>query len=240
MTIPSNSLIKIDQSRQQTLLRRIFSLHFSRPCRTYLIRATNMSAEPLTTLEQLRQSNNWDLDKFATDDLDATVQMIHLCALRNDLNEGDEAGEPPTSHWTMCLQHSPASCVMLDMAPGYGSDGRRGKVETTYVPQRRAVHRRDAAAVLVQALSPRHRRARPPHHQREGEGPVHLLPRMGRVPGSGCLSSCGTWKRTGWSRQGRPPPPWKRCTAHYWINPEGSEPRVMREGTFRGEQVPSM
>lgn len=78
-------------------------------------------------------SSNWDLDNFDTSSLPATVSTIHLCALRNDLNEGDEAGELPTNHWTMCLQLSPQSSVMLDMAPGYGSDGLRGKVETSSI-----------------------------------------------------------------------------------------------------------
>ena len=37
---------------------------------------------------------NWDLDQFKPADWNAKVEAIHLCALRNDLSEGDEAGEP--------------------------------------------------------------------------------------------------------------------------------------------------
>lgn len=67
------------------------------------------------SVEQLQKNNNWDLDKLESNDLSSMVEAIHLCALRNDFNEGDEVGEPPTNHWTMCLQHTITSCVMLDM-----------------------------------------------------------------------------------------------------------------------------
>ena len=89
-----------------------------------------MEIEATSIIEQIQVSHNCDTEKFKGKDLDATV-VVHLCALRNELNEGDENGEPPTNHWTMCLQVSSASHVMLDMAPGYGSDGLRGKIEMT-------------------------------------------------------------------------------------------------------------
>lgn len=79
--------------------------------------------------------NKWDVDGFDPLKISATVEDIHLCALRNDLNEGDELGNPPTNHWVVCLQTSPTSSVILDMAPGYGSDGLRGKIEVAALNQ---------------------------------------------------------------------------------------------------------
>lgn len=82
-------------------------------------------------IHRIPRFNNWDLDNLAADNFTGTIDDIHLCALRNELNEGDEAGEPPTNHWAMCLQTTPLSSVMLGIVPGYGSDGLRGKIETS-------------------------------------------------------------------------------------------------------------
>ncbi|GAB1318412.1 hypothetical protein MFIFM68171_08622 [Madurella fahalii] len=189
-----------------------------------------MSAEALAVLERLQQSNNWDVDNLKSGDLDAAAQMIHLCTLRNDFNEGDEAGEPPTNHWTICLQHSPTTCVMLDMVPGYGSDGLRGKIETTSIGDKpytdETLHaftykpsRNVTVADVVQIIN------------EKGRDRFNLSPEW-----EGCrfwLSVVmGDFEDVEVVDKG------SAMTAlealrQYWMNPEGSEPRVMREGVFR-------
>lgn len=47
----------------------------------------------------------------------------------NAENAGDEAGNPPTNHWTAFLQRAGGGSVSLDMTPGYCSDRLRGKIE---------------------------------------------------------------------------------------------------------------
>ncbi|KAK7955654.1 uncharacterized protein PG986_004876 [Apiospora aurea] len=72
---------------------------------------------------------NWDLEASG-DALRGVVEEVHICALRNEFNEGED-DQPPTNHWVVCLQTSPKSSIMLDMAPGYGEDGLRGKILVT-------------------------------------------------------------------------------------------------------------
>lgn len=72
---------------------------------------------------------NWDQDHFNTRDLDKIVVRIHVCAYVNESNAGDEEGNQPTNHWAIFLELADQNSVRLDMAPGYGSDGLRGKIE---------------------------------------------------------------------------------------------------------------
>ena len=74
-------------------------------------------------------NNNWDTDDFDLAHLTLPVIAVHICAYINRENEGDEDGNPPTNHWAAFLQFSDSSSVRLDMTAGYGSDGRRGKIE---------------------------------------------------------------------------------------------------------------
>ncbi|KAL2016110.1 hypothetical protein VTK56DRAFT_4254 [Thermocarpiscus australiensis] len=189
-----------------------------------------VSAESPNTLEWLRQHSNWDIDNLKSDDLNATVQVIHLCALRNDFNEGDEAGEPPTNHWTICLQCSSTSCVMLDMVPGYGSNGLRGKIETTSISDSpytdetlRLLSYKPTRAVTV-------------------AGVIQIINETGRdeFNFSPEWEGCRFWlsvvmkdlEDDGLVEEGSAATA-MRALRRYWINPEGSEPRVMREGVFR-------
>ncbi|KAM0333377.1 hypothetical protein ACHAQA_002038 [Verticillium albo-atrum] len=176
-------------------------------------------------------NNNWDPDGLELEHVGTAVQQIHLCALRNNLNEGDEAGEPPTNHWTLCLQLSPGSSVMLDMAPGYGSDGLRGKIEISslgehpYTDETLRLFSFDPArnikvADVVRLIDDRGRDAF--NFSPEWEGCRHWLSiivadleDVGYVP-KGSSATATT------------------ALLQYWRNPEGSEPRVMRDGMFRG------
>lgn len=191
--------------------------------------ATALSAEASAVLEQLQQSDNWDVDNLQGSDLDAIVNAIHLCALRNDFNEGDEAGEPPTNHWTLCLGHSQTSCVMLDMAPGYGSDGRRGKIETTSIRGRwytdetlRVFSYRPPRQVTVAEVvrSIRGKERDEYNFYPEWEGCRFWLSVVMRDFEDNLVDQGAATTAMEALRQ-------------YWINPEGSEPRPMREGVFR-------
>ncbi|KAI1113632.1 hypothetical protein F5Y14DRAFT_206515 [Nemania sp. NC0429] len=80
---------------------------------------------------------NWDTDKLNRSDLPSKVVSIHLVAYPNSNNEGDEKLLlPPTNHWCLFLElidssSGDSSSVRFDMAPGYGSDGLRGKIEVS-------------------------------------------------------------------------------------------------------------
>src|SRR4051812_24778656 len=75
---------------------------------------------------------NWDTDNFSDAHLPKTILCIHACAYRNDVNQGDELGNPPTNHWVFSLALPEQKSIRLDMMPGYGSDGLRGKLEITH------------------------------------------------------------------------------------------------------------
>ncbi|KAI9758726.1 MAG: hypothetical protein M4579_002901 [Chaenotheca gracillima] len=87
-------------------------------------------------------SNNFDTDTLDFGHLSQTVFKIYISGYKNAQNVGDDDGNPPTNHWAAFLQLSEASSVRLDMAPGYGSDGLRGKIELAskeYVSTRNAI-----------------------------------------------------------------------------------------------------
>ncbi|KAJ5630035.1 hypothetical protein N7528_003692 [Penicillium herquei] len=79
---------------------------------------------------------NYDTDDFNSADLDSSVASIHIKALTNEENAGDEDGNPPTNHWIISLEpiETSSARVMLDMSPGYGSDGQRGKIHLSSNP----------------------------------------------------------------------------------------------------------
>ncbi|GAB1318413.1 hypothetical protein MFIFM68171_08623 [Madurella fahalii] len=72
---------------------------------------------------------NWESDNLDVNDLGKRVVALHLVAYINENNEGDEEGLPPTNHWCCFLEVPEHKSVRLDMVPGYGSDGLRGKIE---------------------------------------------------------------------------------------------------------------
>lgn len=74
-------------------------------------------------------SANFDLDSFDSAHLSCVVHTVHLVAYQNEGNTGDEKGNPPTIHWAVFLQHSDTASVRVDMTPGYGSNGLKGKIE---------------------------------------------------------------------------------------------------------------
>lgn len=70
-------------------------------------------ADPKDNAQPRREYSvdNFDLDNFDATAAQADLQAIHLCCLLNELNEGDEAGQPPTNHWVLCLQTSETSSL---------------------------------------------------------------------------------------------------------------------------------
>lgn len=174
-------------------------------------------------------TENWDLDDFTPDNLTASVELIHLCALRNELNEGDEAGEPPTNHWTTCLQITKSSSVMLDMAPGYGSDGLRGKIAATSLGEPytdetlkafsfkpvKAITVGDVFRLIMDKGRDRF------NFSPEWEGCRFWMGVVIEDLEDAAIVQAGSAVMA------------KEALLKYWRNPEGSEFRVLREGTFR-------
>ncbi|KID96047.1 hypothetical protein MAJ_07958, partial [Metarhizium majus ARSEF 297] len=174
---------------------------------------------------------NWDKDKFKSEDLDRTVKHIHICAYINEHNEGDQ-GDPPTNHWATFLEISKTHSVRMDMAPGYGSDGQRGKIEISSKRYRytdKAIHMLSFDPIggttvknivdLIQSNGRQKYNFTP-----EWEGCrywvytiISDLEEAGILePGSGM---------TAWS-----------AVSYYFANPSGYEPREVRQGTFRSSE----
>ncbi|CAK7263131.1 hypothetical protein SEPCBS119000_000326 [Sporothrix epigloea] len=174
---------------------------------------------------------NWDGDKFDPEDLKHTVQKVHLCAYINEHNEGD-GEEPPTNHWATFLEISPTHSVMMDMAPGYGSDGLRGKIELS---TERYKYPDDTIHVV--SLEP------------AGKPTVQDI--VGLINDNGLQKytftpeweGCRFWVFTVVSnleKKGSVPPgsaeaTWK-AVSYYYRNPSGHEPRIVRQGTFRSSE----
>lgn len=190
-----------------------------------------MSLAPEHAHEVPKFNNNWELDNLITDNLTATVDQIHLCALRNDLNEGDGEDEPPTNHWTMCLQITPQASVMLDMAPGYGSDGLRGKIETASSAESYTKETLKAFSFkpiksttvgdIMKLITDNKRDAF--NFSPEWEGCRFWMSVLMSDFENAGLVELGSAAVA------------KEALLMYWRNPEGSEARVVREGTFRNE-----
>lgn len=187
-----------------------------------------MSQAPEYTYKAHKFTNNWDFDTFSVDNLTSRVDMVHLCALRNELNEGDEAGEPPTNHWTMCLEITKQSCVMLDMVPGYGSNGLRGKIEVCSLGE-------PYTDETLHAFS-----FKPVESITAGDI-MRLMDENGRdaFNFSPEWEGCRFWlsvvmrdlESAGFVGEGVAAMA-KAALLKYWRNPEGCEPRAMRQGTF--------
>lgn len=69
-----------------------------------------------------------DIDSFNPLDYNMNATSIHICAYVNESNVGDEDGNPPTNHWAAFLELKDNRSICIDMGPGYGSDGLRGKI----------------------------------------------------------------------------------------------------------------
>ncbi|KAI1080771.1 hypothetical protein F5B20DRAFT_94227 [Whalleya microplaca] len=173
--------------------------------------------------------NNWGLDNFDPSQIGQSLTEVYLCALRNEFNEGDEAGEPPTNHWTLCLRTSINFSVMLNMVPGHGSDGLHGKIEVTSLDRR---YTEETHRVFPFRIT----------KEIDVAGFMQLLIRKGRQAFnfSPQWEGCQFWlsvvmqdlEDEGLVESGSAIVA-REALMKYWRNPEGTEPRVMREGKFR-------
>lgn len=182
-------------------------------------------------------SDNWETDSLGADDMDAPVDMIHLCALRNDSTQDDDEDQddddgPPTNHWTLCLQLTPSSAVMLDMIPGYGDDDLSGKIQLSSIPD--VPYTNDTLRVFS---------FRPAGGASTTVADVvGLIARKGRdaYDFSPEWEGCRYWmsvvvadmEAEGFVAPGSAETA-KGALTRYWRNPGGSEARDLPEGTFR-------
>ncbi|KAF1809594.1 hypothetical protein P152DRAFT_461279 [Eremomyces bilateralis CBS 781.70] len=174
-------------------------------------------------------SNNYDTDNFNTAELALQVVAIHICGYRNPSNTGDEDGNPPTNHWAAFMQLPTGGSVRLDMAPGYGSDGRRGKIELSskkYTYTQNAIKTLSFGAiayVTVQMVTEMiNRNGRDKYNfTEEWEGCrfwiytfISDLEAAGIIPAG---SAQATWA----------------AVSYYWRSPSGQELRDVKQGEFR-------
>jgi len=83
----------------------------------------------------LRDNTNFDTDDIKDEELATLVDIVdtvHIVGYDNMYNEGDKDGAKATNHWAMFLEIASDKSIRLDMYPGYGSDGQRGKVQVLY------------------------------------------------------------------------------------------------------------
>ncbi|KAK8131883.1 hypothetical protein PG999_000056 [Apiospora kogelbergensis] len=170
--------------------------------------------------------SNWDIET-SYEALQAEVTKFHICALRNEFNKGED-DQPPTNHWVVCLETSPDSCIMLDMVPGYGEDGLRGKIHVTALPRQFTdetlryftylpTSRISVTAVLEST-------------QTAGRQIYTFSPEW---------EGCRYWisvvvddlETAGHLESGASKHALDKLSL-YWVNPEGQEPREMNKGTF--------
>ncbi|RDW93654.1 uncharacterized protein DSM5745_00976 [Aspergillus mulundensis] len=173
-------------------------------------------------------NSNYEDDDFNPADLEAPVEYIHICGYKNEKNAGDEDGNPPTNHWATFLQISERESVRLDMAPGYGSDGQRGKINIaskTYVCSHNAIKaltfplRAQATVRTIIDIINSNGRDRY-NFTEEWEGCRFWMSTfISDLEGSGLVapgSANATWD----------------AVNLYWRYPDGSERREVKHGTF--------
>lgn len=173
--------------------------------------------------------NNWDTDKLEAADLAKAVTTIHLVAYTNENNEGDEDGNPPTNHWCTFLETPDHKSVRLDMAPGYGSDGLRGKIEISSKKYNCTSNNitnvtiRTSLGLTVQKI-------------------VDLVSQKGhqKYQFTPEWEGCRYWnyilisdlENAGYIVQGHAKEAFE-AMSYYWIHPSGKEAREIKKGTFR-------
>ncbi|CRG91080.1 hypothetical protein PISL3812_08128 [Talaromyces islandicus] len=171
---------------------------------------------------------NYDTDRFNTAHFQSSVVNIHLCGYRNEKNEGDEDGNPPTNHWAAFLQYPSGGSARLDMAPGYGSDGLRGKIDLASKPYMLTNN-----AIKSLSFSPK--------------TPITVQSIVNTINSKGRdryrftaeWEGCRYWMYTfildlesaGILASGSGQATWQ-AVSYYWRNPSGFEPREVKRGRF--------
>jgi hypothetical protein len=157
------------------------------------------------------------------------VSHVHICAYVNEKNEGDEDGNPPTNHWAIFLQVGKGASVRLDMAPGYGSDGLRGKIEvsskkyvTTWNSIKTLTFETDGKTKVetVARLISENGLERYTFTEKMEGCRYWISIFVSKLEAAGILPSGSAEKVT-------------EAVSSYWRSPTGSESRKVEKGTFR-------
>ncbi|KAF2786251.1 hypothetical protein K505DRAFT_368390 [Melanomma pulvis-pyrius CBS 109.77] len=174
-------------------------------------------------------NDNYDTDYFKTVNLTRLVIAIYICGYRNDNNAGDEDGNLPTNHWAAFLQLTDSTSVSLDMAPGYGSDGQRGKIQ---VASKDYVHTQNAIKSVMFPTTGAY----------TVSDIINLITQNGRekYTFTEAWEGCRYWIYTfisdleaaGIIPAGSGQTTWG-VVSYYWRNPSGYELRTVAQGTFR-------
>ncbi|KAI3061994.1 hypothetical protein CBS147339_9964 [Penicillium roqueforti] len=173
-------------------------------------------------------NDNFDADYLNPKDLQAQVSHIHISGYINPNNEGDEDGNPPTNHWAAFLQFGDTGSVRIDMAPGYGDDGLRGKIDISsksYTSTNNAIKTLTftvEAYATVQTITE-----------------LSILNGHDRYMFTEEWEGCRFWIYTfiedlesaGLISEGSGQTAWETVSL-YWQNPSGSEPRQILQGEF--------
>lgn len=172
---------------------------------------------------------DFEIDGLNSSDLTKQVVKVSICGYVNKDNTSDQDGNPPTNHWAAFLQLTGPSSVRLDMMPGWGSNGLRGKIELTsknYPLTNNAIKTLDFTTVgapTVQQI-------------------VDLIIKNGRQKYTfaeeeeGCrywiYTFAGDLQDAGLISDGSKEETWD-AVSKYWKHPTGSEPRTVKEGRWQ-------
>ncbi|KAK0666729.1 hypothetical protein QBC41DRAFT_325207 [Cercophora samala] len=174
--------------------------------------------------------SNWDADKLKAEDLSARVSIVFLVAYENPSNKGDEEGLPPTNHWCLFLKTAgtASASIRVDMTPGYGSDGLRGKIEISSKPYEctnssiKTLSFPATLGVTVQKI-------------------IDLISSKGRQKYQFTpeWEGCRYWNKTvvqdlqsaGYIKGGAKEA--EEALGYYWVTPSGKQKRAIGKGTFR-------
>lgn len=174
-------------------------------------------------------NNDWDKDGLNSPDLSKIVTYIHICGYKNIENAGDDEGNPPTNHWASFLQLQNGGSVRLDMIPGYGSDGQRGKLVVSSKPYDSTDN--SIKTVTFSTLN-----------APTAKTITDLITQNGRerYNFTEVWEGCRFWIYTlisdletaGIVSAGSRQETWE-AVSNYWRYPSGSEPRTVARGAFR-------
>nr|KMM67044.1 hypothetical protein CPAG_03380 [Coccidioides posadasii RMSCC 3488] len=173
--------------------------------------------------------DNWDTDELNSVELSREVSMVHICGYENRENAGDEVGNPPTNQWAVFLQYGQAASIRLDMVPGYGSEGLRGKLHVaskSYISTDKAIKRVSfptCTGPTVQAITD-----------------LIIQNRRQKYNFTSDWEGCRFWiftlisdlETAGLLPAGSGQEAWG-VLSQYWRYPTGSEPRTIAQGMFR-------
>jgi hypothetical protein len=170
--------------------------------------------------------DHWDLSEFNDADFTCTISNIHFVAIRNNDNTTSATGRR-ANRWNIFLQTSADSCIMLDMIPGssplHGSlkVGSKGSIYTdeqikviSSTIRGINVTLNDIANLIVACGRHKYK------FNDNAEGCRHWVTIVAHDLEEACYIFPGVSAEV------------KEAASTYWIDPDGSEPCPIAEGTF--------